>query len=108
MDPAEYLRSTYYEHWLFGMEALLVEKGLVTAEEMAELKARQPAPAGLAAVPPDRMAEVIRRGGSAKRGAGPARFEVGQRVVARNIHPTGPTPIPPHVPSRTGTQQRSE
>src|SRR3546814_12448081 len=73
---------------------------------MAELKARQPAPAGLAAVPPDRMAEVIRRGGSAKRGDGPARFEVGQRVVARNIHPTGHTRIPRYVRSRTGTDDR--
>ena len=106
MDPAEYLRTTYYEHWLFGLEALLVEKGLVTAEEMAELRARQPAPAGLAAVPPDRMAEVIRRGGSAKRGAGPARFGVGQRVVARNIHPTGHTRIPRYVRGRAGTVDR--
>ncbi len=41
MDPAHYLESSYYEHWLAGVERLLVEKGLITAEElqarMAEL-----------------------------------------------------------------------
>jgi len=38
MDPAEYLRSSYYEHWLHAEETLLVEKGLVSA---AELEARR-------------------------------------------------------------------
>lgn len=41
MNPAEYLETSYYEHWLFGLETLLIENGLVTAEEiearMAEL-----------------------------------------------------------------------
>ncbi|MDP6707692.1 MAG: nitrile hydratase subunit beta [Alphaproteobacteria bacterium] len=41
MDPAHYLESSYYEHWLAGVERLLVEKGVITADElqarMAEL-----------------------------------------------------------------------
>jgi nitrile hydratase len=49
------------------------------------------------------MAEVIRRGGSAKRADAPARFTAGQRVVARNIHPTGHTRIPRYVRGRNGT-----
>lgn len=101
-DPAHYLATTYYEHWLHGLEILLVEKGLVTAEEMAALKAKTPAPSDLSAVPPDRMAEIIRRGGSAKRPDRPARFSVGQTVRARNIHPTGHTRIPRYVRGRTG------
>ena len=39
VDPAEYLRSSYYEKWLHGLETLLVEKGLITAEELATRKA---------------------------------------------------------------------
>jgi len=105
MEPAEYLSTTYYEHWLHGLEVLLVEKGLVTAEELATLKAKGPTP-GVTAVPPDRMAEIIRRGGSAKREGGPARFKEGQRVVARNIHPTGHTRIPRYVRGRTGVIDR--
>lgn len=34
MPAAEYLGSTYYEHWLFGLEWLLAQRGLVTREEI--------------------------------------------------------------------------
>ena len=34
MPPAEYLATTYYEHWLFGLQKLLVEQELVTAKEL--------------------------------------------------------------------------
>jgi nitrile hydratase subunit beta len=34
MDPAEYLRSSYYEHWLHTIEANLIEKGVITREEL--------------------------------------------------------------------------
>src|SRR5262245_18991610 len=33
--PVDYLRHTYYENWLAGLEKLLVETGLVTSEELA-------------------------------------------------------------------------
>ena len=36
MPPAEYLATTYYEHWLFGLEQLLVERGLLTRAEIEE------------------------------------------------------------------------
>ncbi|MEC8372949.1 MAG: nitrile hydratase subunit beta, partial [Pseudomonadota bacterium] len=32
--PADYLRNTYYENWLAGLETLLVKAGLVTPEEL--------------------------------------------------------------------------
>jgi hypothetical protein len=35
MHPATYLQTSYYEHWLFGLQTLLVEKGLITEEEIA-------------------------------------------------------------------------
>jgi nitrile hydratase len=37
MQPAEYLQSSYYEHWLHAVETLLAEKGVITP---AELQAR--------------------------------------------------------------------
>jgi nitrile hydratase subunit beta len=46
MPPAEYLATSYYEHWLWGLERLLVEKGLLTRAEVearvAELRRRAP------------------------------------------------------------------
>lgn len=38
MDPAHYLESSYYEHWLASLETLLVEKGAVTREELENRK----------------------------------------------------------------------
>src|SRR6516164_2155133 len=37
--PVDYLRHSYYENWLAGLEKLLVEQGLVTADELASGKA---------------------------------------------------------------------
>ncbi len=34
MPPAEYLATSYYEHWLWSLERLLVKKGLLTIEEI--------------------------------------------------------------------------
>jgi nitrile hydratase len=42
MPAAEYLSTSYYEHWLWGLERLLVDKGLLTRAEidarLAELR----------------------------------------------------------------------
>jgi hypothetical protein len=42
MPPAEYLRASYYEKWLWRLEKLLVDAGMVTREEIerryAEMK----------------------------------------------------------------------
>ncbi len=52
MDPAHYLGSSYFEHWLDGIARILAEKGVVTAGEMearmAFFGARPDAPASAA------------------------------------------------------------
>jgi nitrile hydratase beta subunit len=40
MDPAQYLESSYYERWLASIETLLVEKGVLTREELDARKAK--------------------------------------------------------------------
>src|SRR5713101_5518314 len=37
MPPAEYLATTYYEHWLFGLELLLEQVGLLQPDEFARV-----------------------------------------------------------------------
>ena len=34
MDAGQYLSTSYYEHWLAGLEILLNEHGLVSSEEI--------------------------------------------------------------------------
>lgn len=35
MPPSDYLLSSYYEHWLHGLEHLMAERGLVSAAEIS-------------------------------------------------------------------------
>jgi hypothetical protein len=35
MPAAEYLTTSYYEHWLHACETLLIEKGVITPAELA-------------------------------------------------------------------------
>jgi nitrile hydratase len=39
-DPAIYLRSTYYEKWLLGLQRLLIERGQLSEDEIAQRMAR--------------------------------------------------------------------
>jgi nitrile hydratase len=113
MPPADYLGTTYYEHWLYGLERLLVEHGLLTRAEI-EARRRTPAAGG----PPTpatgarvlRAADVdkvLRTGGRARRAdAVPPRFEVGDRVRARTMNPTGHTRLPRYARGREGRIER--
>lgn len=108
MPPAEYLATTYYEHWLFGLERLLVETGLVSRDELAQLGNGErspgpPAPPQEGALRRDDVQRVLRNRRAARL-ADPVApgFRVGQAVVARNIHPTGHTRLPRYVRGRRG------
>lgn len=35
MAPADYLTTSYYEHWLHAVETLVVEQGLIKQSELA-------------------------------------------------------------------------
>ena len=35
MPPADYLRTSYFEHWLHGIKTNLVENGILTEEEIS-------------------------------------------------------------------------
>ena len=102
--PADYLRMSYYERWIEGLTELLVKTGLVTREEMDSGK---PAPGSPKATPPltaDKVPAVLRAGRPASRDVAVApRFKAGQRVRARNIHPTGHTRLPRYARGKFGT-----
>jgi nitrile hydratase subunit beta len=103
--PVEYLQHTYYENWLAGLERLLVEKGLVTAEELATGKA-----GGLAdedthkrTLKAESVAKVLAQGSPVTMSIdSPPRFKPGDRVRATNRHPTGHTREPRYVRGRVG------
>jgi nitrile hydratase len=103
--PADYLRHGYYENWLAGLEKLLVERGLVSPDELASGKAAAPAGAALRArvLRATDVARVMAKGSPVEVASEvPPRFAVGDRVRARNRHPSGHTREPRYVRGRTG------
>ena len=115
MPPAEYLSTTYYEHWLFGLQLLLEQKELVAADELERVR-RAPQ---TVAVPRERVevkqgalrvqdVKRMLRNRRAARLDDPVqpRFKVGQAVVARNMHPVGHTRLPRYVRGRRGVVER--
>jgi nitrile hydratase len=103
--PADYLRHTYYENWLAGLEKLLVERGLISAEELASGRAAAPGAESLRArvITAANVAPAIAKGGPVEVAIDvPPRFAVGDRVRARNRHPVGHTREPRYVRARVG------
>jgi nitrile hydratase subunit beta len=102
--PADYLRRTYYEIWLAGLERQLAERGLVDPGEVEAgrpLDAPRPVRRTLAA---EDVPKMLGRGGPTRRDVEhTARFAVGDRVRARNIHPPSHTRLPRYVRGRVGT-----
>lgn len=109
MVPAHYLRATYYEKWLDGITRVLVEKGVVGADELAarraffEQRPDAPATAALAAPLPARRAvyagppyDFIRETGA------PPRFAPGDPVRTREMHPRGHTRLPRYARGKRG------
>ncbi len=103
MPSADYLAATYYERWLFGLQTLLVEQGLVTAQELAT--GRAATKAGETAVLRRSDVAAQMRGRLSARVAAdvPPKFRPSDLVVARRINPVGHTRLPRYVRGRRGT-----
>lgn len=106
--PADYLARSYYEMWLYGTEKLLVEKGVVSAQELAE--AREGASFDRVTEPPllaERVEAAMARGGSARVDADvEPLFTPGDRVRALTATTQGHTRAPRYVRGRCGVIER--
>jgi nitrile hydratase subunit beta len=104
--PAAYLAESYYERWLAGLERLLLERGLVSEDELEAGRSLTPGKPVAGRLDAEDVA--AQRGGASSRRepSHPARFAVGDRVRARNIHPSGHTRLPRYVRGHAGTVTR--
>jgi nitrile hydratase len=103
--PVDYLRHSYYENWLAGIEKLVVETGLVTPEELTSGKATGIASAevrGRVLKGADVAAVLVKGAPATLPAAAEPRFHVGDRVRARNRHPASHTREPRYVRGRVG------
>jgi len=103
LPPAEYLRMSYYERWLTSILTTAVAAGDVT---QAELETGTPAPGSArkaVLLAPEAVSAMVDRRASARRDVAVApRFKSGQRVRARNMHPSGHTRLPRYVRGKSG------
>ena len=108
LHPADYLSSSYYEIWTKGLLKLLAARGLVSAEEVAAGHSLG-APKATTRPPlkPEAVPAQLARGGPCDRPLDRApRFKVGDRVLTRNIHPTGHTRLPRYARGKLGVIER--
>jgi len=103
----EYLRMSYYEKWLTASVELLLKHQLVTR---AEIQSGRRARGAAKAAPPlsaDKVLPFLAKGRLARRDVAMAsRFQTGQRVRTRNIHPEGHTRLPRYARGKLGTVER--
>ena len=107
MEPAHYLRASYYERWLATIELNLIEGGFLASEELdarTELLRKDPGAtlprsAAIANVP-EAHAQ------SAESPLPVSGFAVGDAVVTRNVHPPGHTRLPRYARGKRGVIQR--
>jgi nitrile hydratase beta subunit len=104
IPPAEYLRMRYYEKWLAALVELMVKSGLVTRAEIESGKAIEKSSKASHVLSAAEVPAMIASGAPASRNV-PAvpRFQAGQRVRARNMHPVGHTRLPRYVRAKLGT-----
>lgn len=103
IPAATYWSSTYYEIWIAGLERLLLERGLVSKEELADGVRRQPGQSMVKILRADQVAAVLARGGPADQKLDrPARFKPGDPIRTRNLHPSGHTRLPRYARGKLG------
>jgi nitrile hydratase beta subunit len=109
MDPAEYLASSYYERWLDSEIRSLLEKGVITPEELERRvgffteRPDAPAAAALPAPPPaPKKPFRVPLAGYEREPAVPPRFAPGDRVITRNTQPKGHTRLPRYARGKRG------
>jgi len=98
MDPAHYLTSPYYEHWLTGLATLMIERGVITADELeARAGGRFPLSRPIPPLPPP-----IPPASAAPR------FAIGSAVRVVTEHPLGHTRCPRYVRGKRGVVVRHD
>lgn len=107
LPPDVYLVSSYYERWLLRLERLLVQHGLIDADEIEAGHALRPG-ATLTRGPftVGDVDRVLRRRSFGRPALRAPRFKIADRVRARNIHPKSHTRLPRYVRGHVGVVER--
>ncbi|HET7595954.1 MAG TPA: nitrile hydratase subunit beta [Burkholderiales bacterium] len=105
MPPAEYLATSYYEHWLFGLQKLLFDLDVLAPGELASGHAA--GRTNYAPLAREQVRDYLGNPRNARLDADvPPKFKVGDRVLTHNAHPIGHTRLPRYARGRYGVIDR--
>jgi len=102
LSPTVYLTASYYERWFLRDVRLLTERGLIDADEVEAGRALRPGKNLNRRFTLADVDTVTRRGSYGRSTPAPARFKIGDRVRAKNIHPTTHTRLPRYARGHVG------
>lgn len=102
MDPGHYLCSSYYEHWLSGLELLLKERDMISQQEIDAGVASNHTE--LTAVLPEQVQTILDRGGATELPCqSAAQYAVGDVIRVRNFNPKSHTRAPRYIRGQIGS-----
>ncbi len=107
LPPHIYLASSYYQKWLLGLEDNLLDKGFVTESDLATGHAKDPGkPLKRGKFALGDVERIMVRGDFERQATAPAKFKAGDRVRAKNMHPTTHTRLPRYTRGHVGVVER--
>jgi nitrile hydratase len=103
----DYLGKSYYQIWLAGLERLMLERNLVSPDEIRAGHRLHPPKSVARKLTADGVAAMLHRGGpTAREVSKPALFAVGDRVRTKTINPPTHTRLPRYVRGHIGLIER--
>lgn len=102
MHPGHYIASSYYEHWLHGLELLLARHGLASPAEIAAGRATAPGKRLTPTAPGEVWPALTAPGSYARKAGRPPAFRPGDRVRARLLNPAHHTRLPRYLRGHAG------
>lgn len=101
LAPELYIRATYYQRWLLGLEHRVLGHDLVGADEIKAGHSLRPIETPSRIFKPDDT-NRMNRGNFEREASSPPRFDVGARVKTRNINPATHTRLPRYARDKQG------
>jgi len=102
LPPDVYLSRSYYGKWALRLQNMAVARGLASADELAAGRALHDAKPLKRKLTAADVPGTLTRGSFGRQAPAPARFKVGDRVRAKNIHPPTHTRLPRYARGHAG------
>lgn len=104
LPPADYMRYSYYRIWLEGVSTLMLDRGMVTKEELADGKKHLEPLQIKRTLAPEDVNAVLMSGGPADRPqTREAALSVNDHIRTNNTNPAGHTRLPRYARTKRGT-----